>query len=108
MSKQKKRLVCHSTSVYSQYDTVDPQELIRRRDELIKTLPPELAKTVRFEIDSRYESYDPNTYYDLYMKWQDYETDKDFEKRLKSEADAKAALEKREREEFERLSKKFK
>lgn len=103
-----KKLVSRSERIYSQYETVDPNDLIKRRDALAAKLPAELAKLIIFEIDTETYAYDPNEYHGLYMKWQDHETDAEYKKRTKQEAERKEAQDKRDRAEFERLSKKFK
>lgn len=108
MAKQPKRHVVHrSLKICSSYDTIVPEELIKAREDRLAIIPEEFHKTFCFELDSYYESYDPNTYYGLFMKWQEFEDDKELAARLKREAEQLEASEKRERQEFERLSKKF-
>lgn len=86
MSALKKIVMQRSECYASQYETVDPDLMILKRTE--KYMNPNVVPgTVRFELDDRSEPYDPTTYYDVCMKWQEWETDEEFEKR-KSEHEA--------------------
>lgn len=102
----KKTTVTRSIEFASWYETVDPDLMILKRDEKYQD-PNVIAGSVVFEIEERTEAYDPNTYYDLCMKWQEWETDEELEKRRQQMATFKAQRDAFDRAEFERLSKQF-
>lgn len=104
---QNRKLVNRSISVYGKYDSIDPENLIKLREEKKQSLPEELHHLIHFELDTRYEKYDPEEYVDLFMKWQDYETDEEYNNRIALEKQREEAKLEKDRAEFERLRKQF-
>ena len=68
---------------------------------------PEFKNTIKFKIEKYSEPYDSSDYAGMFMIYKDYETEAEMQKRLEQEQVMKDAQEKRERAEYERLSKKF-
>lgn len=107
MNKSDKQIIRRSLRICGRYDRVDPAYLIEKRDEIATTLPANLKDSIYFEIDTEFFEYDPETYYALFMFWDDIETDNEVAVRTAKEAESKALREERDRLEFERLQKKF-
>jgi len=104
---QNRKLVSRSISVYGKHDSIDPDHMIKLREEKKQSLPKELRHLVHFELDTRYEKYDPDEYTDVFMKWQDYETDEEYNNRIALEKQREEAKLEKDRAEFERLRKQF-
>jgi hypothetical protein len=107
MAKHKRQIKYRSEQLFGAYESIIPETLIAKREEIKATLPENLQSTVHFEIDSHSYAYDSNTYYSVCMKWQEYETDDEYNARVKQETTFMVDKEKRERAEFERLKKKY-
>lgn len=105
--KKSRNLVQRGTEISGLYDSVDPEHLIRLREEKKAELQEDLHKHIKFEIDKKYYDYDPNEYVCLYMKWLEYESDDEYEKRIAQEKQFEAEKLARDRAEFERLRKQF-
>lgn len=105
--KKSRKIVNRSIRVYGQYDSIYPERMIKLREEKKQSLPEELHHLIYFELDKRYEKYDSEEYIDVFMKWQDYETDEEYEKRIAQEKQIEEAKLARDRAEFERLRKQF-
>lgn len=102
-----KKLVSDQTSVLSRYSGHTRDEVVAVLDSAIASLPEASRSSARFEIDIENFPYDNTDYPALFMKYERPETDAEETKREASEAASVLAREKREREEFERLSAKF-
>lgn len=105
--KQKRKLVNRSISVYGQYDSINPERMIKLREEKKQSLPEELHHHIYFELDTRSEKYGSEEYVDVFMKWQDYETDEEYNNRIALEKQREEAKLARDRAEFERFRKQF-
>lgn len=100
-----KKIVKREKRVYQ--DSFTPQQFPGIAEEEMKIVNKQFLSSVRFEVQKFSEMYDDNEYVGLFMVYDDYETDEEFERRVSLEKAQRERSEARDKAEFERLSKKF-
>lgn len=106
-SKEQRNFVTETVEIVGRYQELTLAEMKKMLDDACTRVPKQYRESIRFEIDVVGYSYDPTDYPYLLMRYKRLETDAEYAKRTESEARFREHNEKREREEFERLQKKF-
>ncbi len=111
ISKNLPRVVIEDRiTIFGKYTYYTPAMLIKEVKEAEATIPVEYRDTIYFYVEERNEDPYSDTSYPypyLMMKFQRLETDQECEARLKKEEVRQAEIQRREREEYERLAKKL-
>lgn len=106
-SKEQRNLVTETVEIVGRYQELTLAEMKKMLDDACTRVPKQYRESIRFEIDVVGYSYDPTDYPYLLMKYKRHENDLEYSKRVENEARLIDLNEKRERQEFERLAKKY-
>ena len=106
--KPEKKFVTAKDHVFGEWQNLTKSQIIKEINSACKKVPSEYRDSIRFCIAQEYtDPYSDSTMTYLTIQWERLETDDEFRKRVEQEEKFKLQNEIREREEFERLSKKF-
>lgn len=106
--KSEKKLVIERAHVFGEYHTLTKNQLIGLIESACERVPTEYQESAVFGIEQEFtDPYSDSKMAYFVIQWKRHETDHEYKTRLEKEEEFRIRQEQNDREQFERLSKKF-